>query len=149
MQTARINLFTQPSEFLAGLIKNEVYVKKSGLDPKLLEILKFRVSQINDCAYCLDMHYKEATKIGEDPQRLYSLSAWKECNYYSPAERTVLEFAEGILNGNVSPDLYQRLLEFFADDEIATLTLAVATTNSWNILNKTFCTTAGTYQQTS
>jgi len=90
----RITYNELPEGFLQPVLQVQHYTDNCGLDIKLLELLRFRVSQINSCAYCLDMHYKEAVHAGEDPLRLLSVSAWRETNYYSPAEKAALAFAE-------------------------------------------------------
>jgi len=90
----RITYNELPEGFLQPVMQVQHYTDNCGLDIKLLELLRFRVSQINSCAYCLDMHYKEAVHAGEDPLRLLSVSAWRETNYYSPAEKAALAFAE-------------------------------------------------------
>src|SRR5688572_7540905 len=133
---------------LDGLMKTEFYLKKSGLDLKLLELLKYRVSQINGCAYCLDMHHKEAINMGETQLRLYSLVAWKDCSYYTNKERTALAFAEALTNANqqdVDNNLFESLSGFFSRNEIADLTVAITQINSWNRINKAFRTIPGNY----
>ena len=132
-----------------GLFKTEMYLKKSGLDHKLLELIKTRVSQINGCAYCLDMHYKDAVAMGESEQRLYSLPAWKECPYYSEAERAALAYAEAVTNipqQEVTDEVYNKLTQHYDKSEIADLTLAITSINTWNRLNIAFRTTPGGYK---
>ncbi|THU41160.1 carboxymuconolactone decarboxylase family protein [Niastella caeni] len=132
-----------------GLFKTEMYLKKSGIDPKLQELIKYRVSQINGCAYCLDMHHKEAIALGETEQRLYSLTAWKECPYYSDKERAVLAYAEAVTNlhqHGITDALFETLTQYFSKAEIADLTMAIANINSWNRLNISFRTVPGNYK---
>lgn len=132
-----------------GLFKTEMYLKKSGLDLKLQELLKYRVSQINGCAYCLDMHHKEAISLGETEQRLHSLAAWKECPYYSEKERAALAYAEAVTNlhqQGITDALFETLTQHFTKAEIADLTLAIANINSWNRLNISFRTVPGNYK---
>ncbi|OQP53760.1 carboxymuconolactone decarboxylase family protein [Niastella populi] len=132
-----------------GLFKSEMYLKKSGLDHKLLELIKTRVSQINGCAYCLDMHYKDAVAMGESEQRLYSLPAWKECPYYSEAERAALAYAEAVTKipqQEVTDDVYNTLSQYYNKSEIADLTLAITSINTWNRFNIAFRTTPGGYK---
>lgn len=115
----------------------EHYVNQCGLDLKMLELMRFRISQINHCAYCLDMHYKEAIHHGETPLRLYSVSAWHEAPYYTEQEKLVFEFAERLtqLPGNhIDDELFNRMMKFFSKEEIMNLALAVAQINSWNRL---------------
>jgi AhpD family alkylhydroperoxidase len=132
-----------------GLFKSEMYLKKSGLDPKLLELIKTRVSQINGCAYCLDMHYKDAVAMGESEQRLYSLPAWKECPYYSEAERAALAYAEAVTNipqQEVTDEVYNTLTRYYNKSEIADLTLSITSINTWNRFNIAFKTKPGGYK---
>jgi len=140
------------NEIPAGLFKAMLqvsgYVHNSGLDPLLLELINTRVSQINGCAYCLDMHSKDATAMGETWQRLISLPAWREAPYYTDKERAALEFAERLTLVHQEKEdhtLHDRLAEHFSKEEIANLTLAVAVINTWNRLVRSFGTTAGTY----
>jgi AhpD family alkylhydroperoxidase len=133
----------------AILLKGEEYLKQTSLDHKLISLLKFRVSQINSCAYCLDMHFKEALAEGESEVRLYSLSAWKEAPYYSEKERAVLKFAEDltfISHAEFSHSNYEVLTNFFTKKEIADLTLAVTQINSWNRLVRVFNPEPGKYK---
>jgi AhpD family alkylhydroperoxidase len=134
---------------LDGLFKTEMYLKKSDLDPKLQELIKTRISQINGCAYCLDMHYKDAIHIGETPQRLYSLPAWKECPYYTDAERAALAYAEAVTKipqQEVTDEVFNTLSQHFTKAQIADITLAITNINSWNRLNIAFRTTPGDYK---
>ncbi|NII27168.1 carboxymuconolactone decarboxylase family protein [Pseudoflavitalea sp. X16] len=127
----------------------EAYIAKSGLDQKLVKLLKFRVSQINSCAYCLDMHYKEAIHIGETPQRLYSVSAWRETPYYTPKEQAALAFAETLTHlpaEEHSDHIHDELDKYFSKKEIAHLTLVIAQINTWNRLVRSFGTVPGGYQ---
>jgi AhpD family alkylhydroperoxidase len=147
--TQRISYQDATKGLWDGLLKTEMYFKKSGLDHKLLELVKYRVSQINGCAYCLDMHHKEATHMGETELRLHSLAAWREAPFYSDAERAALALAEALTfahQQDVSDDLYNALTKFFSKAEIADLTVAVAQINSWNRINKAFRTTPGEYK---
>ena len=147
--TERITLQTAPKGFADGLLKSEMYLKKSPLDHKLLELVKYRVSQINGCAYCLDMHHKEAIAMGETEQRLHSVAVWRECPYYSEKERAALAFAEAlthIAQRDIDDALYASLTKVFSTEEIADLTLGIAQINSWNRLNRAFQTIPGNYQ---
>lgn len=144
METHKIDFRSQPG-LLKGLLLNEKLIKESGLDSKLLELIKLRISQLNSCAYCIDMHFKEAVNMGENIQRLYSLTAWKECPCYSENEQAVLYFIESIYQGNIPPDIFNKVAGLYSEHELSIITLAVANINSWNILNKTFGTTPGSY----
>jgi len=147
--TQRISYQEANKGLMDGLMKTEFYLKKSTVDPKLRELMNYRVSQINSCGYCLDMHHKEATNMGETELRLHSLAAWREVPYYSEAERAVLAFAEVLTNANsqhVSDEVFNNLAAHFSKAEIADLTLAIAQINTWNRINKAFGTIPGKYQ---
>jgi len=144
----RISFAETPKGMIDGLLKIGGYLSKS-LDHKLLALLDMRVSQINGCAYCLDMHWKDAIHLGETEQRLYSLPAWRETPYYSDKERAVLAFAEAVTllpNSDVSDEVFNELAKFYSTAEIADLTLAVSMINTWNRVNKTFRTIPGDYK---
>jgi AhpD family alkylhydroperoxidase len=146
--TQRLSFQDAPKGLLDGLMKTEYFLKKAGLDPKLQEIIKYRVSQINGCAYCLDVHHKDAISLGETELRLYSLVAWKECPYYSEKERAALAYAEVLTNANqleVEDSLFDTLSNLFSKSEITELTVAITQINSWNRINKAFRTTPGNY----
>jgi AhpD family alkylhydroperoxidase len=125
------------------------YLDTCGLERGLLELVKTRASQINGCAYCLDMHTKDARALGETEQRLYALNAWRETPFYSERERAALEWTEAITliaESHAPDDIYERVEQQFTPEEIANLTLAIATINSWNRLSIAFRTVPGTYQ---
>lgn len=124
------------------------YLKKSSVEEKLQELVFFRVSQINGCAYCLDMHGKDARAHGETEQRLYSLSAWRETPFFNDRERAALAWAEAVTACHVPDDTYKRVKEQFTDEELVDLTLAVSTINTWNRFNIAFPAPAavGTYK---
>ena len=125
------------------------YLAKSSLDRKLIDLVHLRVSQINGCAYCLDMHWKDLKAAGESDQRLYSLDAWRETTFYSERERAALTWAEATTNlrdGHVSDEVFDQVRAQFSEQELADLTLAVVAINGWNRLNIAFRTPAGTYQ---
>lgn len=106
-----------------------------GLDPRLLELIKLRVSQINGCGYCVNLHSFEARKAGETEQRVYAVSAWWETPFFSAAERAALRLAEEvtlITNKGLSDETYQTALEYFSEKEVAQLIFAAIVTNSWN-----------------
>jgi AhpD family alkylhydroperoxidase len=143
---ARIAFEETPREFIEALLKPGMYIRKSGLDPKLVELIDFHISMINGCAYCMDMHFKEAIALGESEQRLYSLAAWRECPYYSEKERAALAYAEAVTASEVDDAVFEELKPFFSNKEIADLTLAVATINTWNQLNIAFGSVPGSYK---
>src|SRR5579859_6794885 len=133
-------------EAMLGL---EKYLHQSGLEPSLRELVKLRVSQINGCAYCIDMHWKDLRALGESEQRLYGLDAWEESPYYSERERAALAWTEAVTNvrnGHVPDEVYERVRKAFTPKELAELTLAVTVINSWNRINIALRTPAGTYQ---
>jgi len=145
----RITQKELPEGFINALRANQEYIDKSGLDEKLLELIRMRVSFINSCAYCLDMHFKEGIAAGETPLRLFSVAVWRETTYYSPAEQAALEFAEALtyMPANVSTHhLHDELLKYYTKQQIALLTLAIIQINSWNRLTRSFGTVAGNYQ---
>lgn len=134
------------AEAMSGL---ERYVRHSGLEPALLELVKLRASQINGCAYCIDMHTKDARARGETEQRLYALSAWHETPFYSERERAALAWTEAVTlvaDSHVPDDVYELAREQFSEQELVNLTLAVIAINGWNRLAISFRTVPGTYQ---
>lgn len=145
----RISYSDVPKGLTQAMMQVQNYVDNSGLDLKLLELLRFRVSQINSCAYCLDMHYKEAIHAGEDPLRLISVSAWRETPYYSEAEQAALAFAETLTHTHAeehSDAIHADLEKHFGKAEIAHLTLAIIQINSWNRLTRSFGAVPGKYK---
>ncbi len=145
----RLNYQKIGSGAFKAMLGMESYVRQSGLEHSLLELVKTRASQINGCAFCIDMHTKDARAAGETEQRLYGLSAWHETPFYTERERAALELTEAvtlITNGGVSDELYQRVREHFTEEETVNLTAAIIAINGWNRLALTFRTVAGTYQ---
>jgi AhpD family alkylhydroperoxidase len=131
---------------MAGL---EHYLHESGLEENLLHLIKLRASQINGCAYCLDMHWKDLKSIGETDQRLYELNAWEEGPFYSDRERAALAWTEAVTrvaDSHVPDEIYEHVRQHFSEKEMADLTLAVATINAWNRLAISARTTPGTYE---
>lgn len=132
-----------------ALLGIEHYLAQSGLEESLLHLIKLRVSQINGCAYCIDMHWKDLRAIGESEQRLYGLDAWEESPYYTDRERAAFEWAESVTNiqdGHVADEVYERVKGSFTDKELADLTIAITAINSWNRLSIAARTVPGTYQ---
>ncbi len=124
------------------------YVNESGLERSLLDLVLVRASQINHCAYCLDMHTKDARISGETEQRLYGLNAWRETPYYSDRERAALAWTEAVTlvsESGVPDAVYEQVREQFDEQEIVKLTMAVVTINSWNRLNVSLRTVPGNY----
>ncbi len=127
----------------------EVYVRRSGLDHPLLELVKTRASQINGCAYCLDMHTKDARVGGETEQRLYTLSAWRETSFFTERERAALAWTEAVTRvwEHHVPDAdYEAARAHFSEKELVDLTLAIVTINGWNRLAIAFRSEPGSYQ---
>ena len=127
----------------------EGYVRNGGLDSTLLELVKTRVSQINGCAFCLDMHTKEARAANETEQRLYLLPAWREAPFYTERERAALAWAEAVTQISadaVADDLYAEVRRHFDEKALVDLTLAIIGINAWNRLAVPFRSQAGSYQ---
>jgi AhpD family alkylhydroperoxidase len=145
---ARINLMNVNPAIIQAMLGLEKEVSKAKLDTKLLDLVRMRASQINGCAYCLDMHSKDARAAGETEQRLYGLSAWRETPYYSARERAALEWTEAltlVAETHVPDDVYERVREQFSEAELAHLSLAIVAINGWNRLNVAARTVPGGY----
>lgn len=131
---------------LGGL---ESYVRNSGLEPTLLELIKVRASQINGCAYCIDMHTKDARANGESEQRLYALDAWRETPFFTDRERAALKWTEAVTlihQGHAPDEVYQQVRRHFTEEEMVNLTMAVVAINCWNRIAIPFRAVPGTYQ---
>lgn len=127
----------------------EQYLQQCGLEKSLQDLIKLRVSQLNGCAYCIDMHWKDLRAAGESEQRLYGLDAWEESPYYTDRERAALAWAESVTNiqdGHVPDAVFDQARNSFNEKELADLTLAVTAINSWNRLSIAARTVPGTYQ---
>jgi AhpD family alkylhydroperoxidase len=145
----RINFVQVPQGALTAMYGLELYLAKSPVEQHLIHLIKMRVSQINGCAYCLDMHSKDLRADGETEQRLYLLNAWRESPFYTERERGALAWAEAVTlikNGDVPDDVYEEVRKHFSEKELVDLTLAITTINSWNRLNIAFRTEAGSYE---
>ena len=145
----RLNYLKAATGAYKALLGLEQYLHECGLEAPLLHLIKLRVSQINGCAYCLDMHWKDLRAIGENEQRLYSLDAWRESPYYTDRERAALAWTEAVTlvtNGHVPDAVYEEVRPHFDEKELSDLTLAVATINAWNRLAIAGRTTPATYQ---
>jgi AhpD family alkylhydroperoxidase len=134
---------------MQAMLGLERQVRRAGLDLRLLDLIRMRASQINGCAYCLDMHSKDARAAGETEQRLYGLNAWRETPYYSARERAALEWTEALTHvaerAGITDDLYDRVREQFSEDELVHLSLAIVAINGWNRLNVAARTVPGDY----
>jgi AhpD family alkylhydroperoxidase len=127
----------------------ERYLAACGLEETLLHLVRLRASQLNGCAYCIDMHWKDLRALGESEQRLYSLDAWRECPWYSERERAALAWTEAvtrIADGHVPDALFEEARSRFTEKELADLTLAAATINAWNRLSIAARLAPGVYQ---
>lgn len=136
-------------EGIAALRALETYVRGSGLEKSLLELVKLRASQLNGCAYCIDMHTKDARAAGETEQRLYALSAWRETPFYTQRERAALAWAEAVTlisHGAVADAVYEEIRALFMEKELVNLTLALIAINGWNRLSIAFHNVPGTYE---
>ena len=145
----RINAYAKGGGALKAMYGLGAYLSKSSIEQPLLNLIYFRVSQINGCAFCLDMHSKDLRARGESEQRLYVLEAWREAPFYTERERAALAWAEAVTNvseGHVPDAIYDLALGQFTEEELVELTMAVITINSYNRINIAFRTTAGTYQ---
>jgi AhpD family alkylhydroperoxidase len=133
-----------------AMLALEGYVRKSSrLELSLLELVRMRASQINGCAYCLDMHSKDARANGESEQRLYALDAWRETPFFTERERAALAWTEAVTlvnQGHVPDSVYQEARQRFSEEELVNLTLAIATINAWNRLAISFRAVPGEYQ---
>lgn len=146
---ARLNAFKVAPKAYQAMSALQQYVNGCGLEESLMELVKMRASQINGCAYCLDMHSKDARANGESEQRLYLLDAWREAPFYSERERAALEWTEAltkITEGHVPDAVYMRVKTQFTDEELANLSMAIITINSWNRLSIAFRAEPGHYQ---
>jgi AhpD family alkylhydroperoxidase len=145
----KLDYWKLASQGLSALRQLQGYVEGCGLEHSLLELVKTRASQINGCAYCLDMHTKDARAAGETEQRLYTLSAWRETPFFNARERAALAWTEAVTcisEHHMNDALYEELRSHFSEKEIVDLTLAVVAINSWNRLAIPFKTPPGSYQ---
>ena len=149
----RITYGTVAPEAIRAMGGLEAYVRHhSGLEPSLLELVRLRASQLNGCAYCIDMHTKDARAAGESEQRLYGVTAWRETPFYSERERAALAWTEAVtlISWEHVPDaVYEQTREHFTEKEMVDLTMAIIAINGWNRLAISFRTVPGTYQPTS
>jgi AhpD family alkylhydroperoxidase len=148
----RFNVTALAQGGIKGMFSIEAYLKTTGLDHKLLHMIKLRASQINGCAYCIDMHWKDARAAGESEQRLYGLDAWREAPYYTARERAAFEWTEALTLltvGHVPDSVYESVRSQFDEKELADLTVAVATINAWNRIAISSRSPAGSYRAAS
>ena len=129
----------------------EKHLKSSTIEEKLLHLIKLRASQINGCAYCIDMHSIDARALGDTEQRLYALNAWRETPFFTPRERAALEWTESLTlvsQTHVPDDVYEAVRKEFTENELVDLTYAVATINTWNRLAISMRAVPGQYHPT-
>jgi len=146
---SRIDFLRVSPRALQAMLGVQNYVNASGLEHSLLRLVEMRASQINGCAYCIDMHSKDARADGETEQRLYALDAWRETPFYSDRERAALEWTESLTlvrEGHVPDRVFEAARAHFSEAELVDLSLAVVAINSWNRLMIGFRGEAGTYQ---
>lgn len=142
----RIDYYKASKDATNAMVALENAVKQLGIEPSLLELVKMRASQVNGCAYCVDLHAREATRKGETDRRLHSLLVWREAPFFTPRERAALAWTESLtrLAETHAPDEdYQLLREHFTDKEMVDLTVAIIAINGWNRLGVGFRKTAG------
>ena len=148
----RINFPKVAPEAYMAMRGLEAYLRQCGLEKPLLELVKTRASQLNGCAYCIDMHTKDARAQGETEQRLYALSAWRETPFFSERERAALAWTEAVTlvaDAPIEPEDYEDAREFFDEKSLVDLTLAIVAINGWNRLSIAFATVPGTYRPAS
>ena len=146
---ARVDYLKSARGVYDAMLGLEKYLAHCGLDAKLKGLIKLRASQINGCAYCIDMHWKDLRVEGENEQRLYGLDAWRESPYYTERERAALAWTEAITNireTHAPDELFEETRRYFSEKEVADLTLAIATINAWNRLLIAGRMVPGTYQ---
>jgi AhpD family alkylhydroperoxidase len=146
---SRIEYEKAAPDVMTAMLGLEAAVRRSGLEPSLLELVRLRASQINGCAYCVDMHTKDARAHGETEQRLYTVVAWRETPFFTDRERAALAWTEAVTNvshGHVPDDVYELARARFGEKELVDRTLAVVAINGWNRLAIGFRTVPGTYQ---
>ena len=144
----RIDYQTVAPEALQGMLATEKYLARSPLGHPLIHVIKLRASQMNGCAYCIDMHWKDARAAGETEQRLYGLDAWRESPYYTDRERAALAWTEALTNitdGHAPDAVYEHVKSHLSEREIADLTIAVAQINAWNRIAISMRTEPGSY----
>ncbi len=136
-------------EGLQALMALGKVLNASGLEPSLRELVKIRASQLNGCAYCIDMHTKDARALGETEQRLYALTAWRETPFFTPRERAALAWTQALTNiqqGHASDEEYEQARRAFDEAELTRLTLSITYINSWNRIALAFRAEPGSYQ---
>ena len=149
MMHPRFDLQQQAPGIVRAMLGLEQYLRDSSLGRKLMDLVKLRASQINGCAYCIDMHWKDLRAAGETEQRLYGLDAWRESPYYTDRERAALDWTEAVTrvsHTHVPDEIFEAVRAHFSERELADLTLNIAAINAWNRLSISARAPAGTYQ---
>ena len=147
--TQRIDLSRVGADAYQAVLGLESYVRQCGLEHSLIELVKLRASYINGCAYCVDMHSKDALAAGETEQRIFAVPVWRETPFFTPRERAALAFTETvtlIFRDGVPDDAYREARKQFSEEEMVKLTMAIATINVWNRVAITFRSDVGRYQ---
>ena len=149
----RMNYQTAAPDVMTAMMGLETYLarqsrREDGIDKPLMELVTIRVSQINRCAFCIDMHTKDARAIGETEQRIYALNAWRETPFFTERERAALAWAEAntLLPNGIEQALYDELRQQFSEAQLVNLTLVIATINAWNRFGVSFAPVPGSYQ---
>ena len=146
--SARIAYGTVAQAAVQAMMGVEQYVRGSGLDPALVHLVKLRASYINGCAYCVDMHTKDARAAGEEEQRLYAVPVWRETPFFTPRERAALAWTEtvtALAQTGVPDEAYEEMRRHFTEDEAVALTMAVVAINGWNRVAVSFRAKPGSY----
>ena len=147
--TPRIDLAKVSPDAYRAIMGVELFARHGGLDHKLLELVKLRASYMNGCAYCVDMHSKDARVAGETEQRIYSVPVWRETPYYTDRERAALAYTEAVTalgHGGVSDEVFDETAAHFTEAELVTLTMAIVAINCWNRVVVPFRVEPGSYQ---
>jgi AhpD family alkylhydroperoxidase len=146
--TQRIDYARVAAEAMKAQLGMESYVRRSSLDRPLVELVKLRASYLNGCAYCVDMHTKDARAAGETEQRLYAIPVWRETPFFTPRERAALAWTEAVTDvgrTGVPDDAFDEARQHFSEAELVDLTMAIVTINGWNRLAIAFRTPPGSY----
>ena len=150
MEKVRIAYGEVPKGLFAAMSNTEKYLKECGLPVSLIQLIKIRASQINKCGYCLDMHHKDALRLGETFQRLYLLPAWEESPCFTEEEKAVLNLTERLTEISKHPvheiaEAYNRISQYYSKAEVANIVLAITQINGWNRIAITFDNIPGSY----
>lgn len=141
MPDLRVDFYKASPDAVKAMMGLERFITQCGIGHSLLNLIRLRTSQINGCAYCVDMHSQDALKAGETQQRLNTVCVWRETPFFTEQERAVLAWTEAVTllaQTHVPDDCYQDMLNFFSEKEIVDLTLAIITINGWNRLAVSF-----------